>query len=59
MSSSEAARRPRPSRERGRKRIDSMAYQRAMADLREVHREEFDRRWRWHIEQLEADQEKS
>lgn len=45
---------PRPSRERGRKTLRAMAYQRAMADLRERHREEFDARLAWHKQHLDT-----
>ena len=42
----------RPTRERGRKVPRSMAYQRAMADLRARHRNEFDQLYDWHLGHL-------
>jgi len=44
--------RPRPSRERGRPAIRAMAYQRAMADIREAHRDEFNERLAYHKQML-------
>ena len=43
---------PRPARERGRPALRAMAYQRAMADLRQHHREEFDELYAFHKERL-------
>jgi hypothetical protein len=46
---------PRPSRERGRKAIRAMAYQRAMAALRERHRQEFEEAYEYHLAKLQTD----
>jgi len=43
---------PRPARERGRPAVRAMAYQRAMADLRQRHRDEFDQLYEFHKERL-------
>ncbi len=43
---------PRPARERGRTQVRAMAYQRALADLREKHRDEFDELWELHKQML-------
>ena len=52
-----AAPRPRPSRERGRKQLRGMAYQRALADLRDRHRDEFDGLYHLHRKALEREAE--
>ena len=43
---------PRPARERGRPALRAMAYQRAMADIREAHRDEFNERLAYHKQML-------
>jgi hypothetical protein len=52
----ESSLKPRPSRERGRKAVRAMAYQRAMAALRERHRDEFEAAYEHHLAKLEAEQ---
>ena len=49
------ARQPRPSRDRGSARRDTKAYQRAMADLRDAYRDDFERLYAFHKARLQEE----